>query len=175
MFDAVIKSDRVVTPNGIISATVFIKDGKIVDVTENKPESNVPLIDVGNSVLMAGVIDPHVHINEPGRTEWEGFDTATKSAIAGGVTTLVDMPLNSSPVTTTVKAFEEKISSSKNQVHANCGFWGGIIPENENEIDGLVEKGVLGFKAFLVHSGIDEFPNVTEKDLRKAMPIIAKH
>ncbi len=124
---------------------------------------------------MPGVIDPHVHINEPGRTDWERFDTATKAALAGGITTLVDMPLNSSPVTTTVKAFEEKLLAAKNQLHTNCGFWGGIIPGNENEIEPLIEKAVLGFKAFLTHSGIDEFPNVTEADLRKVMPVIAKY
>ena len=175
MPDAAIRSDRVVTPNGIRSATVVIKDGKIVDVDENKPGSNVPVIDVGNSLLMAGVIDPHVHINEPGRTEWEGFDTATKAAIAGGITTVVDMPLNSSPVTTTAKAFDEKIKATNGQLNTNCGFWGGIIPGNDKEIIPLIEKGVLGFKAFLTHSGMDEFPNSTETDLRKAMPPIAKH
>jgi allantoinase len=124
---------------------------------------------------MPGVIDPHVHINEPGRTDWEGFDTATKSAIAGGITTLVDMPLNSSPVTTTATAFDEKVKATKGQLHTHCGFWGGVVPGNEKEIEALIEKGVLGFKAFLTHSGIDEFPNVTEEDLRKVMPIIAKH
>lgn len=124
---------------------------------------------------MAGVVDPHVHINEPGRTEWEGFDTATKAAIAGGVTTLVDMPLNSSPVTTSAKAFEEKLKAAQRKLHTNVGFWGGVVPGNEKEIELLIDKGVLGFKAFLTHSGIDEFPNVTEDDLRKVMPIIAKH
>src|SRR6185295_3404393 len=128
-----------------------------------------------DKVLMAGIIDPHVHINEPGRTDWEGFDTATKAAIAGGITTLADMPLNSSPVTTTANAFDKKINATKNQLHTNCGFWGGIIPGNENDIEPLIEKGVLGFKAFLAHSGIDEFPNVTEADLRKAMPVVAKY
>ena len=129
---------------------------------------------------MAGIVDPHVHINEPGRTDWEGFDTATKAALAGGITSLVEMPLNASPVTTTVKAFEEKINAAKGKLHTNCGFWGGIIPGNEKEIEPLIEKarlndtvgqGVLGFKAFLTHSGIDEFPNVTEEDLRKAMAL----
>ena len=172
MFDAAIHSNSVVTPIGIINATVMVKNGVIEDIVQGKLESAT---DVGDKILMPGIIDPHVHINEPGRTDWEGFDTATKSAIAGGITTLVDMPLNSSPVTTTAKAFEEKISSTKNQLHVNCGFWGGIIPENENEIEGLIEKGVLGFKAFLTYSGIDEFPNSTEEDLRKAMPLIAKH
>jgi allantoinase len=124
---------------------------------------------------MAGLIDPHVHINEPGRTDWEGFKTATKAAIAGGLTTLVDMPLNSSPVTTTVKAFEAKLLAANKNLHTNVGFWGGIVPGNEGEIEELIEKGVLGFKAFLTHSGIDDFPNVRENDLRKAMPIIAKY
>jgi len=177
-----IKSERVITPGGIKKAIVLINDGKIANIVSELPAIDFELIDVGTNVLMPGVIDPHVHINEPGRTEWEGFDTATKAAIAGGITTLVDMPLNSSPVTTTAKAFDEKVNSATGQtgtvrpgLHANCGFWGGIIPRNENDIEPLIEKGVLGFKAFLTHSGIDEFPNVTEADLRKAMPIIARH
>jgi len=172
MFDTAIHSNSVVTPTGVVNATVVIRNGLIEDVVPGFLEN---AIDVGNKVLMPGIVDPHVHINEPGRTEWEGFDTATRAAIAGGITTVVDMPLNSSPVTTTIKAFEEKIAAAKNKLHANCGFWGGIIPGNETEIDPLIEHGVLGFKAFLVHSGIDEFPNVTEQDLRKAMPLIAKH
>jgi allantoinase len=151
---------------------VIVKNGVIEDIVQGKLENAT---DVDSKMVMPGIIDPHVHINEPGRTEWEGFDTATKSAIAGGITTLVDMPLNSSPVTTTVKAFEQKILSTKNQLHVNCGFWGGVIPGNEKEIEPLIEKGVLGFKAFLTHSGIDEFPNVTEHDLRKTMPVVAKH
>src|SRR6185503_5036795 len=181
MFDIAIKSKQVVTPGGTMTAVVLIKDGKIADIVSELPTGNFPVNDVGNSVVMPGVVDPHVHINEPGRTEWEGFNTATKAAIAGGITTLVDMPLNSSPVTTTANAFDEKLKAAIGQtgtvgpLHANCGFWGGIIPGNEKDIEPLIEKGVLGFKAFLTHSGIDEFPNVTEDDLRKAMPIIAKH
>ena len=185
MFDTAIISNRIITPDGIKKAVVLIKDGIIADVVNELPEGDFPVTDVGDKVLMPGVIDPHVHINEPGRTDWEGFDTATKAAIAGGITTLVDMPLNSSPVTTTAKAFDEKIKAAsvtlslskgeQGKLHSNCGFWGGIIPGNEKEIEPLIEKGVLGFKAFLTHSGIDEFPNVTEDDLRKAMPIIAKH
>ena len=189
MFDAVIKSDRTITPDGIKKAVVLIKDGLITSVLPALPQGYYSVTDVGNKVLMPGVIDPHVHINEPGRTDWEGFDTATRAAIAGGITTLVDMPLNSSPVTATVKAFDEKLMAAtgvgqtgtvrpgqfKRQLHTNCGFWGGVIPGNENEIEPLIEKGVLGFKAFLTHSGIDEFANVTEDDLRKVMPIIAKY
>ena len=175
MNDLAIRSRRIITPAGIIDAVVLIKDGLITEITTES--SHIPaaeIIDVGDKVLMPGVIDPHVHINEPGRTEWEGFDSATRAAIAGGITCLVDMPLNASPVTTTVTAFEAKLKSTQNRLHTNCGFWGGIIPGAENEIQGLIDKGVLGFKAFLTHSGIDEFPNVTEVDLRKAMPIIAK-
>ncbi len=157
-------------------AYVSIRDGKIMAVEWQQPLiGEAVFIEAGNDVLMAGVIDPHVHINEPGRTDWEGFNTATRAAISGGVTTLVDMPLNASPVTTTAKALEEKLLSTKNHLHTNCGFWGGIIPGNTADIEPLIDAGVLGFKAFLTHSGIDEFPNVSEEDLRKAMPIIAKH
>ena len=174
MFDVAIKSKRIVTPAGEQEGVVVIRDGKIMDVVTHLDAESKNVIDVDDRVVMAGLIDPHVHINEPGRTEWEGFDTATKAALAGGITALVDMPLNASPVTTTVKAFEEKLAATKNKLHTNCGFWGGVIPGNENDIQPLIDKGVLGFKAFLTHSGIDEFPNVTEADLRKAMPIIAK-
>ena len=163
------------TSEGEKSGVVIIKDELIIDVAATLDNTDERVIDVHDKIIMPGVIDPHVHINEPGRTEWEGFNTATKAALAGGITTLVDMPLNSSPVTTTAKAFDEKLSAAKNNLHTNCGFWGGVIPGNENEIEPLIDKGVLGFKAFLTHSGIDEFPNVTEADLRKAMPIIAKH
>ena len=175
IIDAAIVSNRTITPDGCRNAAVLINKGKIIDVVAELPLGDFPVTDVGNNVLMAGIVDPHVHINEPGRTEWEGFDTATKAALAGGITSLVEMPLNASPVTTTAKAFDEKIKAAQGKLHTNCGFWGGIIPGNENEIEPLIEKGVLGFKAFLTHSGIDEFPNVTEEDLRKAMPVIAKH
>jgi allantoinase len=175
MLDFVIQSDRVITPEGIKKAAVLIKGGKIADVVAVLPEGDFPVVHLGSKVLMPGVIDPHVHINEPGRTHWEGFDTVTKAAIAGGITTLVDMPLNSSPVTTTAEAFDKKLAAAHHQLHTNCGFWGGIVPGNAKEIKPLIEKGVLGFKAFLTHSGIDDFPNVTEEDLRKAMPVIAKY
>jgi len=172
----VIHSNRTVLPGGIQEAFVLVEHGLIKEVCQRIPEGDeYELVEVNDQLLMPGVIDPHVHINEPGRTGWEGFNTATRAAIAGGITTVVDMPLNSSPVTTTVKAFEEKLAATHHQLHTNVGFWGGVIPGNENEIEGLIAKGVLGFKAFLTHSGIDEFPNATEADLQKAMPIIAKH
>jgi allantoinase len=124
---------------------------------------------------MPGIIDAHAHINEPGRTEWEGFNTATRAAAAGGITTVVDMPLNASPVTTTLKAFNIKLDAAKNKLQVNVGFYGGLIPGNADHLEDLINAGVLGIKCFLTHSGIDEFPNVTEKDLDEAMPIIAKH
>jgi len=174
MIDTAIISNRVIAPEGIRKASVLVKDGRIADIVSELPEGDFLTEDIGDFVLMPGVVDPHVHINEPGRTQWEGFDTATKAAIAGGITSLVEMPLNASPVTTTVKAFEEKIKAAQGKLHANCGFWGGIIPGNETEIEPLIERGVLGFKAFLTHSGIDEFPNVGAEELRKIIPIIAK-
>lgn len=176
MFDLAIKSKRIVTPAGITGAVILIKDGVINDIVASVSGIDVlEILDVEDKVLMPGVIDPHVHINEPGRTAWEGFNTATKSAIAGGVTCLVDMPLNSAPVTTSVAAFEHKLKATEGKLHTNCGFWGGVVPGNTDEIQKLADKGVLGFKAFLTPSGIDDFPNVTEEDLRKAMPIIAKN
>ncbi|MBC7826986.1 MAG: allantoinase AllB [Chitinophagaceae bacterium] len=171
----IIKSNRVILPGKSISAYVIIENGIISDIVSHYPGDFTKLIDVGDKVLMPGVVDTHVHINEPGRTHWEGFDTATRAALAGGITTLVDMPLNSSPVTTTITAFEEKLKATENKLHVNCGFWGGIVPGSEIEIEGLIKTGVLGFKAFLTHSGIDDFPNVTEADLRKVMPLIAKN
>src|ERR1700741_2910000 len=128
MFDLAIHSERVIMGDKTRKGVVLVKERKIADIVSEFPATNFPFIDLGNKVLMPGVIDPHVHINEPGRTEWEGFDTATKAAIAGGITTLVDMPLNSSPVTTTTKAFDEKINSTSGKLHTNCGFWGGLVP-----------------------------------------------
>ncbi|MCE3281278.1 MAG: allB [Chitinophagaceae bacterium] len=176
MIDQVIHSAKTITPAGTKEAWVLIRNGVIVEVAERAPEGlDCTVVEVGDNILMAGIVDPHVHINEPGRTEWEGFDTATRAAVAGGVTTLVDMPLNSSPVTTTKQAFREKLDATNNKLHTNVGFWGGVIPGNEKEMEPLIAAGVLGFKAFLTHSGIDEFPNVTEADLRKVMPLIAKY
>lgn len=153
-------------------ATVCFENGTISEIHFEKLDHAE---DAGNDILMPGIIDAHVHVNEPGRTEWEGFDTITLAAAAGGITSIIDMPLNASPVTTTIKAFNEKLAAAKNKLHVNCGFYGGLIPGNTNEIVGLIDSGVMGIKCFLTHSGIDEFPNVTEQDLELAMPLIAKH
>ena len=153
-------------------ATVCFENGIITAIHYHKTDDAE---DLGDHILMPGVIDAHVHINEPGRTDWEGFDTATQAAAAGGTTTIIDMPLNASPVTTTLKAFNEKLEAAKNKMHVNVGFYGGLIPGNKNELPALIEAGVLGIKCFLVHSGIDEFPNVGEKEIDEAMPIIAPY
>jgi allantoinase len=170
-----IKSTNIITSSGVVKGLILIEDGIIVNVLSYDAKTSFPVKDVGDKIVMAGVIDPHIHINEPGRTDWEGFNTATRAAIAGGLTTLVDMPLNSAPVTTSVAAFKQKLAAAEGQLHTNVGFWGGVVPGNTDEIEHLIKMGVLGFKAFLTHSGIDDFPNASEDDLRKAMPIIAKY
>jgi allantoinase len=167
-------SQRVLTPKGERPAAILIQEEKIMDVVSiSEIPSDCPVEDMKNDVVMPGLVDTHVHINEPGRTDWEGFETATKAAAAGGITTLVDMPLNCIPVTTTVDALNEKIAATKNQLWVDCGFYGGLIPDNLQDIESLADAGVLGFKAFLSHSGIDEFPNINEKHLREALPIFA--
>ena len=179
MFDKVLHSTRVVTPKGIKDAIIFIKNGKIVDIVENtegvlSADKSAATVSFGDAVIMPGIIDAHVHINEPGRTDWEGFDTATRAAAAGGVTTLIEMPLNASPVTTTVAAFEKKLAATEGKLHVNCGFYGGFIPQNYKDLPDLMTSGVFGIKCFLTHSGIEEFPNVTIGDLHNAMPLIEK-
>jgi allantoinase len=170
-----IYSRRCWLDNKLQEATVYFTEGVITQIQKGKPNSFNDIDNVEEHVLMPGVIDAHVHINEPGRTDWEGFDTATKAAAAGGITTIVDMPLNASPVTTTLKALKEKLAATEGKLHVTCGFYGGLIPGNQNDLEELINGGVLGIKAFLTPSGIDEFPNVGEKELNEAMPIIAKY
>ncbi len=175
MIDLVFRSRRVVTPLITGPASVHVAEGKIETVREwNDVPAGVELVDAGDSVVMPGNVDAHVHVNEPGRTEWEGYETATRAAAAGGVTTIVDMPLNSIPPTTTLAGFEEKLAASTGKCTVNVAFWGGVVPGNPAELAPLVERGVRGFKCFLIHSGVDEFPHVTEANLREAMPEIAR-
>ncbi len=172
----VIRSQRVVLPEGEQAATLHIKDGVIERILEFEAEdpTGARMFNVPELVVSPGIVDTHVHVNEPGRSEWEGFDTATRAAAAGGVTTIVDMPLNSIPATTTVRALYAKVAAARAQCHVDVGFWGGVVPGNAGELDALVDAGVRGFKCFLVPSGVDEFPAVTEQDLRLALPILAK-
>lgn len=172
----VIRGPRVVLPDSIAPASIHIVDNTIVAVGsyESVPE-DCELIEADEaSLVMAGLVDTHVHINEPGRTEWEGFATATRAAAAGGVTTLVDMPLNSIPPTTTVAGLTEKLAAASGKCSVDVGFWGGVVPGNTGELAALSAAGVVGFKCFLIHSGVDEFPNVTEDDLREALPELAR-
>ena len=168
-------SRRVVTAVGTRAAMIMIAGETIVDVTDirRQPDS-YRVEDVGDRLVLPGLVDTHVHINEPGRKEWEGFTTATRAAAAGGITTLVDMPLNSSPVTTTVNALAQKIEVARGKLWVDCGFYGGVVPGVSEQIGPLIAAGVLGFKAFLCHSGIDEFPNATEADLREVMAQLAQ-
>jgi allantoinase len=169
-----IRSKRVVTPEGVRAATVLLRDGVIEKVAAyNDLPSGRHVYDAGESVVMPGLVDTHVHINEPGRTAWEGFETATHAAAAGGVTTLIDMPLNSIPATTTVAALEAKRAAAKKKCWVNVGFWGGVVPGNTDELRGLHRAGVFGFKCFLVPSGVPEFKHVGESDLRVALPNLA--
>ena len=171
-----IRSTRVVLPDGRLApATIlFDADGRIEAVLE-QDHGGAGVIDAGELVVGPGLVDSHVHVNEPGRTDWEGFATATRAAAAGGVTTLCDMPLNSIPVTTTGAAFEVKRAATAGQLHVDVALWGGVVPHNVGNLPELAEAGALGCKAFLVPSGIDEFPNATEADLRRAMPVLRAH
>lgn len=173
--DLIIRGRRVVLPNTIAPRSLHIRDGKIVSVADYESVADCELIDVGDeSVIMPGLVDTHVHINSPGRTEWEGFQTATRAAAAGGVTTLIDMPLNSIPPTTTFAGFETKLEVARSSCFVDVGFWGGVVPGNTQELAPMFEAGVVGFKCFLVPSGVDEFPHVTENDLREAMPELTR-
>jgi allantoinase len=156
-----IRSTRVVFPDGVRPATLEIDGGVFVGIGEGSAE-----LDYGEHVIMPGLVDSHVHVNEPGRTDWEGFLTATQAALAGGTTTIVDMPLNSIPPTTTVAALEEKRSAADGKLSADVAFWGGVVPGSEGDIDGLIESGVCGFKVFLTDSGVPEYPPMEIAGLR---------
>jgi len=184
----VVRGRRIVLDGGVRPAALHIVDGRIAAVRglDDAPASDpagerVEVVDAGDLVVSPGLVDSHVHINEPGRTEWEGFDTATRAAAAGGVTTIIDMPLNSVPATTDVAAFEEKRRAARGQCHVDVGFWGGVVPGNvpgrasgdRHALESLVDAGVRGFKCFLVPSGVDEFQPVDEPQLRRALPVLA--
>ncbi|HEY7119757.1 MAG TPA: allantoinase AllB [Tepidisphaeraceae bacterium] len=171
----IIASRRVVTPDGEQDGAILIRDGRIDAVVPRaRIPAGAPVEDFGRLAILPGLVDPHVHVNEPGRTEWEGFDTATRAAAAGGITTLVDMPLNSTPVTTDVAALRQKLAATTGKLSVDVAFHGGLIPGNAGDLESLIDAGVVGIKAFLVHSGIDDFPNATEPDLHAAMPILAR-
>lgn len=173
--DLIVRGRRVITPQGEGGAAIHIHNGVIAGVTSFEdvlPECAI--YEAGDSVMMPGLVDTHVHINEPGRTEWEGFTTATRAAAAGAITTLIEMPLNSIPATTNVAAFQEKLKATTGKLWVDTGFWGGVVPGNTPELRGLWEAGCFGFKCFLVDSGVPEFARMGESDLRAALPELAK-
>src|SRR5690349_6137874 len=172
----IIRGRTVVSNDAVGPASIHIRDEKIVAVRGyDEVVEGCELVEAGEgSVVMPGLVDTHVHINSPGRSEWEGFPTATRAAAAGGVTTLIDMPLNSIPPTTTLVGFKEKLETAKDDCFVDVGFWGGVVPGNTAELARMFAAGVVGFKCFLVPSGVDEFPHVTENDLREAMPELTR-
>jgi allantoinase len=164
------RSQRVLTPEGIRPAALLVEGERIAAVLDwSDVAPDAALNDFGDLVLMPGLVDTHVHINEPGRTEWEGFWTATQAAASGGVTTLVDMPLNCIPETTDVAALEVKRTAAQGKAWVDWAAWGGVVTGNADSLPGLVAAGVPGFKCFMIHSGIDGFAWVDEKDLRLAL------
>lgn len=168
--DWIIRSRRVVLPGGMREAAIRIRHGVVQELCPYHVRCNE---DVGDLVIMPGLVDTHVHINEPGRTRWEGFATATQAAAAGGITTLIEMPLNSSPATTSRQALREKMSMAADQCAVDVGFWGGVVPDNAKELEVMLHEGCFGFKCFLVPSGIDDFDYLRESDLRKSMTQLA--
>ncbi|MHB9858064.1 allantoinase AllB [Streptomyces sp. YIM S03343] len=174
--DLILRSTRVITPEGTRAASVAVAAGRIAAVLPyDTPvaRTHARVADFGDDVLMPGLVDTHVHVNDPGRTEWEGFWTATRAAAAGGITTLVDMPLNSVPPTTTVGNLRTKQAVAADRAHIDVGFWGGALPGNVADLRPLYEAGVFGFKAFLAPSGVDEFPHLDQDGLARSLAEIA--
>jgi allantoinase len=170
----IIRGRRVITSEGQRPAAIHIRAGAITAITAfDDIPSGLPVHEARAAVVMPGLVDTHVHINEPGRTEWEGFLSATQAAAAGGVTTLIEMPLNSIPATTTVAGYREKLAATGGKLSVDVGFWGGVVPGNASELRTLWETGAFGFKCFLVASGVQEFSHVAESDLCAALPELA--
>ena len=165
-----LRSTRVLTAGGLAPALVAIEGQRISALREwSEPPPGAELLDFGDLILLPGLVDTHVHINEPGRTEWEGFETATQAAAAGGVTTLVDMPLNCLPETTNAEALDAKRSAARGKAWVDWAAWGGVVRGNAESLLPLERAGVAGFKCFLIHSGVDGFAWVDEPELRIAL------
>ena len=175
MSDLIVCGERVVLPSGTRPASVRVRDGSIAGIAEYRDRpAGVPILDAGALVVLPGLVDPHVHLNDPGRADWEGFDSGTRAAAAGGITTIVDRPLNSVPSTVNVGALDAKLRAAQGTCAIDVGFWGGVVPGNAAALEPMVRRGVLGFKCFLSPSGVDEFEHVDDADLEGALPIIAR-
>lgn len=174
-YDLVIRADRALLPEGFRAAEIGVQDGRISVIDEPgaglEGERTISLTE--DQVLLPGLVDTHVHVNDPGRTEWEGFATATRAAAAGGVTTIIDMPLNSLPPTVDVDSLQLKRDTAAPAAHVDVGFWGGAIPGNTDDLIPLHEQGVFGFKCFLEHSGVDEFPHLEPSEMERDMGVLA--
>jgi allantoinase len=168
-----IHSLHVVTPTGVRECLVTVRAGKIESVREFTAGERAE-VDLGDRWLIPGLVDSHVHVNEPGRESWEGFETATAAALAGGITTIVDMPLNCIPATTTAAALDAKVSALENKARCDVALWGGLIPGNDAHLEPLAARGAAGFKCFLAPSGVEEFPHVSLADIERASPVIAR-
>jgi allantoinase len=175
-YELVIRAERAVSPQGVRPVTVAVRGGRIAAVAG--PGAALDAVETvalpRHEILLPGLVDTHVHVDEPGRTEWEGFATATRAAAAGGVTTLIDMPLNSLPPTTTAAALAVKRAAAGPAAHVDVGFWGGAVPGNLADLAGLHEAGVFGFKAFLADSGVPEFGRLDAAGLEKALAETAR-
>jgi allantoinase len=176
-FDLVIRGKRVITRAGEVPRCIAVRDGVVVAIepleARLEGEQTIDLAD--DEVLLPGLVDTHVHVNEPGRTEWEGYATATRAAAAGGVTTIIDMPLTSIPPTCTVDALEIKQKAVRGQCHVDVGFWGGAIPGNLGDLRGLHDAGVFGFKCFMTDSGVEEFPPLSAEQLEEYLGVLASY
>ncbi len=174
MLDTLFRAPRVITAVGESARSVGIRDGRIVAIEPLEAQLEArQTVELGEDVvLMPGLVDTHVHINEPGRTEWEGFASATRAAAAGGVTTLIDMPLNSIPPTTTVEGLQAKRKAAEGAVYVDTGFWGGAVPGNLEDLRPLHDAGVFGFKCFLLHSGVDEFQPLSSAELEQYLAVL---
>jgi len=168
----IFRSTRAVLPGGVAPADVVVDGEGIAAVVAHGAASGGAVRDLGDLALLAGVVDSHVHINEPGRTEWEGFASATQAAAAGGITTVIDMPLNCIPATVSRAAAEAKAEAQNKKLHVDAAFWGGVIPGNHGQLAGLAEFGCAGAKCFTCPSGVDEFPAVDAADLDLALPLL---